>query len=104
MDVSPNYGESLKTFVDSVKLTRQIVHDNLIRRQALAKQYYDRTYIYIDLGDLVWQFNSITSLGFSWKFQPRYIGPYLISQIGPNHTYKLRHYRTNIPTDTFINA
>ena len=42
-DVSPNYRESLKTFADGVKLTRQIAHDNLIRHQAQAKQYYDRT-------------------------------------------------------------
>ena len=106
VDVSPNYRETLKYFIESVKLTRQIAHDNLVRHQQESKQYYDRNTKDPEyrLGDYVWLFDPTTKVGFSKKLKARYVGPYIICEIGKNHTYRLRHYYTRLVTDTFINA
>ena len=49
-------------------------------------------------------FYTTTRVGFSKKLKSRYVGPYVICEIGKHHTYRLRHYHTGIVTDTLINA
>ena len=105
-EVAPNYRETLKSFIDNVRVARQIAHENIMRNQQHMKQYYDRNSSppKYKLGDIVWLHDPTTPVGFSRKLKPRWRGPYRISEIGPNATYKLRHYNTDLPTDTLINA
>ena len=96
----------MKSFIDNVRVARQIAHENILRNQQHMKQYYDRnaTPPKYKLGDMVWLHDPTTPVGFSRKLKPRWRGPYRISEIGPNATYRLRHYTTDLPTDTLINA
>ena len=105
-EVSPNYRDTLKLFIDNVKLSRKIAHKNILRSRQQMKEYYDRNSAppKYKLGDLVWLHDPTTPVGFSRKLKPRWRGPYRISEIGPNSTYRLRHYNTDIPTDSLINA
>ena len=105
-EVAPNYRDTLKSFIDNVRVARQIAHENILRNQQHMKQYYDRkaTPPKYKLGDMVWLHDPTTPVGFSRKLKPRWRGPYRISEIGPNATYRLRHYTTDLPTDTLINA
>ena len=92
--------------MDNVKLARQVAAENLKRHQDYNKQYYDQTAIepQYRLGDLVFLYNPTTPIGYSKKLKPRWLGPYHICEMGPNHTYRLRHYYTYVPTATFINS
>ena len=105
-EVSPNYRDTLKSFIDNVKVSRKIAHDNIVRSQQQMKEYYDRNSAppKYKLWDIVWLHDPTTPVGFSRKLKPRWRGPYRISEIGPNSTYRLRHYSTDLPTDTLINA
>ena len=105
-EVAPNYRDTLKSYIDNVRVARQIAHENILRNQQHMKQYYDRNSSppKYKLGDIVWLHDPTTPVGFSRKLKPRWRGPYRISEIGPNATYKLRHYNTDLPTDTLINA
>ena len=105
-EVAPNYRDTLKSFIDNVRVARQIAHENILRNQQHMKQYYDRkaTPPKYKLGDMVWLHDPTTPVGFSRKLKPRWRGPYRISEIGPNATYRLRHYTTDLPTNTLINA
>ena len=106
VDVSPNYRETLKYFIDSVTMARAIAHENLVRHHEESKKYYDRTAKdpKYKVGDYVWLFDPTTPVGYSAKLKPRYIGPYVICEANNNHTYRLRNYNTGIVTDTLINA
>ena len=105
-EVSPNYRDTLKSFIDNIKLSRKIAHENILRHQQQYKEYYDRNSAEPNykINDLVWLYDPTTPVGFSKKLKPRWKGPYRISQLGPNCTYRLRHYYTDLPTDTLINA
>ena len=105
-EVAPNYRDTLKLFMDNVNLARKIAAENLKRHQDYNKQYYDQTAIepQYRLGDLVFLYDPTTPIGFSKKLKPRWLGPYRICEMGPNHTYRLRHYHTYVPTATFINS
>ena len=105
-EVSPNYRDTLKSFIDNVKVVRQVAHENILWNQQQMKEYYDRNSAppKYKLGDIVWLHHPTTHVGFSRKLKPRWRGPYRISGIGLNSTYRLRHCSTDIPTDTLING
>ena len=105
-EVSPNYRETLKLFIDNIKIARQVAAENLLRHQEYNKMYYDKNSAIPNykVGDLVWLWDPTTPVGYSKKLKARWVGPYRIAEIGPHHTYRLRHYQTDLPTDTMINA
>ena len=43
-------------------------------------------------------------MGLSRKLQDKSDGPYLITELGPNHTYRLVNCKTNKPLKSLINA
>ena len=106
MEVSPNYRDTLKSFIDNVKVSRKIAHENIVRSQQQMKEYYDRNSAppKYKLEDIVYLHDPTTPVRFSRKLKSRWHGPYRISEIGPNSTYRLCHYSTDLPTDTLINA
>ena len=103
VDVSPNFPE---TFMESVKMAREIAHENLVRHHEESKKYYDLKTKdpQYKVGQYVWLFDPTTPVGYSAKLKPRYIGPYVICEANKNHTYRLRNYNTGIVTDNLINA
>ena len=77
-EVSPNYRDTLKSFIDNVKVARQVAHENILRNQQQMKEYYDRNSAppKYKLGDIVWLHDPTTPVGFSRKLKPRWRGPY----------------------------
>ena len=106
VDVSPNFRETLKYFTESVKMAREIAHENLVRHHEESKKYYDLKTKdpQYKVGQYVWLFDPTTPVGYSAKLKPRYIGPYVICEANKNHTYRLCNYNTGIVTDNLINA
>ena len=106
LDVSPNFRETLKYFMESVTMARKTAHENLIRHHEESKKYYDLKTKdpQYKVGQYVWLFDPTTPVGFSAKLKPRYIGPYVICEANKNHTYRLRNYNTGIVTNNLINA
>ena len=106
LDVSPNFRETLKYFMESVTMARKTAHENLIRHHEESKKYYDlkNKDPQYKVGQYVWLFDPTTPVGFSAKLKPRYIGPYVICEANKNHTYRLRYYNTGIVTNNLINA
>ena len=105
-DVSTQFRPDIKAILDNVKLSRDIATENIERNQQKNKLYYDRNTKapQFAIGDLVWLHNPATPVGLSRKLRSRWVGPYTVCEIGPNHTYRLRHYNTHIVTDTLMNA
>lgn len=105
-EVAPQYRENIKSFIENVQLSRYIARENLLRHQEYNKTYFDQSAEEpsYKIGDYVWLFNPRVPVGYSKKLRVKWVGPYQICEIGPNHTYRLRHYQTRLVTDTLINA
>ena len=105
-EVSAQYRESMQSVIDNVKTSREIAHQNILRHQQENKYYHDRfaEIPKFELGDLVWLFHPKVPTGFSRKIRAQWVGPYNICELGPNHTYRLRHAHNRQTTDTLINA
>ena len=105
-EVSPHYRTDLKTFIDNVQLSRHIANENLERHLQENKQRYDakskpQNY---RIGQYVWLYNPAVPVGHSNKIRAKWCGPYLISQVHDNNTYRIRHYHTNLESPTLING
>jgi hypothetical protein len=65
------------------------------------KRAVDPQYV---VGDLVWLFSPKIPVGLSPKFYKKWRGPYYITEIGPNFTYKLRDGETNKVMRSLVHA
>ena len=54
--------------------------------------------------DRVWLYCSKVPVGKAPKLHRKWVGPYFISQTGPNHTFKLRNCSDNKEIKSMINA
>ena len=52
----------------------------------------------------VWFYCTKVSVGKAPKLHRKLVGPYYITMIGPNHTYRLRNVRTNLEVKSLVNA
>ena len=105
-EVSPNYRTDLKIFIDNVKLSRHIANENMERHLQENKQRFDakaKEQCY-RVGQYVWLYNPAVPVGLSNKLKAKWCGPYLISQVHGNNTYRIRHYHTNLESPTLING
>ena len=105
-EVSLQYRGTMKSLLENVHLSRQVAAENIQRHQEQNKSYHDRTAAdpQYKLGDLVWLYDPKVPTGFSKKIRAQWVGPYNICEMGPHHTYRLRHAHTRETTDTLINA
>ena len=101
-----NYRADMQTFVESAKMTRDIAKENLERHQQYNKQYFDKrtSNPQYDIGDLVWLHIPAVPVGYSKKLRRMWTGPFSISEIGPNHTFRLRNVATQVDLPNLVNA
>ena len=101
LENTPNITGCPKQYIEDItknlKLIRDTAKNNLLKHKALFKKYYDRkTNIpNFRIGDYVYVTVEHNPVGVSKKLYPRYSGPFYIVHKGKNHSYKLRHCRTN---------
>ena len=101
LDNTPKITGCPKQYIEDMVKNLQIIRDtaknNLQKHKALFKKYYDRkTKIpNFRVGDHVHVTVEHIPVGVSRKLYPRYSGPFYIVHKGKNHSYKLRHGRTN---------
>ena len=91
-DVTPHFTTDLKSFIDNVQLSRQIAKENMERHLEINKTVYDnkvRDVVY-KVGLYVWLYNPAVRVGLSNKLQAKWCGPYVISEVHDNHTYRIR--------------
>ncbi|MES9884237.1 MAG: RNase H-like domain-containing protein, partial [Sedimenticola sp.] len=89
-----------------LKVYNEVAKDNVKRSQEHYKEHYDRKAVEpnFNLGQRVWLHNSKIPVGKSAKLHIKWTGPYYICDIGPNHTYMLRHGETHKTIKTLIHA
>ena len=73
-------------------------------KRVCTSSYHQASNSKYKLGDIMWLHDPTTSVSYSRKLKPRWRGPYRISNIDLNSSYRLHHYSTDIPTDTLINV
>ena len=105
-DVSAQYRDNMRSVLENVSLSRKIAEENMTRHQRENKAYHDRTAQEpgFEMGDLVWLHDPRVPVGYSRKIRAQWVGPFNICEIGPNHTYRLRHAQTRQVMNNLVNA
>ncbi|CAC5416210.1 unnamed protein product [Mytilus coruscus] len=92
--------------IEKLKIAKEIATDNVNRRQEKNKEHYDKKDKEPDF--MVGQKGLIRVYkvppGLSRKLQDKSDGPYLMTQLGPNHTYRLMNCKTRKVMKSLINA
>lgn len=112
VDVQPkdNMGkeakEHIQEVIEKLKIAKEIATDNVTRRQEKNKQHYDKKAKEPDfrVGQKVLIRVYKVPPGLSRNLQDKSDGPYLITQLGPNHTYRLMNCNTRKVMKSLINA
>ena len=96
----------LKNVLENLDESRKIATENVLKAQEKYKKQYDKTSkdSNLEAGDQVWLFCIKTPKGASRKLWRKWIGPYYITQKGPNHTFKLRKCSDNVEVKSLIHA
>ncbi|CAC5362516.1 unnamed protein product [Mytilus coruscus] len=112
VDVQPkdNMGkkakEHIQEVIEKLKIAKEIATDNVNRRQEKNKEHYDKKAKEPDfrVGRKVLIQVYKVPPGLSRKLQDKSDGPYLITQLGPNHTYRLMNCNIRKVMKSLINA
>ena len=96
----------LKAVLDNLEDARVIAKENIHKAQEKYKTQYDKKALETRLepGDQVWLYCIKTPKGVSRKLHRKWLGPYYITQRGPNHTFKLRRCRDNEELKSLVHA
>ena len=105
-DVAPYYRSDLKSFIDNVQLSRHIAKENIERHLEINRNRYDQKANDkpFKVGQMVWLYNPAVPVGFSAKLRQKWCGPYSISKVHDNNTYRIRHYQTHLESPHLING
>ena len=100
--------EYLQNLKENMKLTQDIAKKNVDTSQQRYKAQYDNTNRAKEpsfhIGDRVWLYSPKIPLKRSAKLHPKWTGPYYIADLGPNHTYKIRHCITHKQQQALVHA
>ncbi|CAC5373752.1 unnamed protein product [Mytilus coruscus] len=91
-NMSKSAKEHLHQLIDHLKIVQEVCKQNLHKSQEKSKQYYDKRSKEPDfrIGDRVLLQCMEVPKGLSPKLHAKWIGPYYITNVGQNNTYKLR--------------
>ena len=97
----PNITGCLQQYIEDMTKNLQIIRDtanqNILKHKQLFKARHDKKAKLpnFHIGQHVYVTVEHIPVGVSRKLYPRYTGPFYIVHKGKNHSYKLRHCRTN---------
>ena len=96
----------LEKVLDNLENARKVATENIKIAQTKYKKYYDRKVKEPNFspGDKVWLYNTKVPIGLSNKFHKKWTGPFYITQLGPNHTYKIRQCSDNKEVKSLTHA
>ncbi|CAG2200816.1 unnamed protein product [Mytilus edulis] len=91
-NMSKSAKEHLHQLIDHLKIVKKVCKQNLEKSQEKSKQYYDKRSKEPNfrVGDRVLLQCMKVPKGLSPKLHAKWIGPYYITNVGQNNTYKLR--------------
>ena len=87
-------------------MSRNIAKQNIEQHQKVSKSYHDQRSCDAEyvINDLVWVYNPEVTVGLSRKLRRMWLGPFRVSAIGPNHTYRLQKCETLEILTSLVNA
>lgn len=98
--------EHIRDILENLKITHEIAKENIAENQLKSKERYDarakEPSFRLNQMVLLQQFK--TPVGKSPKLIDKYDGPYYISELGPNFTYKLRRCSNHKELKSYVNA
>lgn len=96
----------MNEIIENINLAKDIVKQNIEKQQEKSKERFDQKTKIPDfkLFDKVLIKSHKVSVGLSPKLVEKYHGPYYISEIGPNFTYKIRDCKYRKEVKSFMNA
>ena len=89
-----------------LKIAKDIARNNMEFVKSQTKEKFDKNCKVPDfqINDKVLLRQNATKPGLSQKLSHKWEGPYLITHLGPNFTYKLKHCHTNKVMKPLVNA
>lgn len=92
--------------LDKLKIAKEIGGTNMKIAQEKSKLRHDKSAKEpgFQVGDLVLLKSMKVPKGLSPKFWPKHLGPYYITDLGPNFTYRLRNCTDHAEVKCLINA
>jgi len=102
----PDVYRHLEDMAEEFNVIHDLARDNIKRAQAQNKLYHDQKAVEpkFKLGDQVWVNNNNKTIGLNPKLQPKYVGPYYITDVSDNNHYELRDCSTHKPLKSRVNA
>lgn len=96
----------LSRILQNLEVCRKIAGENIKAAQEKYKYQYDKRSKTPDYrpAQRVWLYCTKVPVGKAPKLHRKWVGPYYITLIGPNHTYRLRNVRTNLEVKSLVNA
>ena len=105
-NLSQDYRIHIGKILQNLEICRKLAGENIEAAQQRYKQQYDKyskTPEYRP-AQRVWLFCTKVPVGKAPKLHRKWLGPYYITMLGPNHTYRLRHSKTNKEVKSLVNA
>ena len=101
-----NYKVYLSRILQNLEVCRKLAGDNIKAAQVKYKHQYDKKTKEPDFrpAQRVWLYCTKVPVGKAPKLHRKWVGPYYITMLGPNYTYKLRHCATNKEVKSLVNA
>ncbi|MEW8546122.1 MAG: reverse transcriptase domain-containing protein [Candidatus Thiodiazotropha sp.] len=104
--MAPDARTHFENLIERLKIAKEIAATNIQEARAKSKEYQDRKSEepQFSLHDRVMLRVSKVPSGLSPKLFEKYDGPFYITELGPNYTYKLRRCSDHKPIKSLINA
>ena len=101
-----NYKVYLSRILQNLEVCRKLAGDNIKAAQDKYKHQYDKKTKEPDFrsAQRVWLYCTKVPVGKAPKLHRKWVGPYYITMLGPNYTYKLRHCATNKEVKSLVNV
>jgi len=89
---SPSIDAYMQQMLPKIELTRKIACDNINDCNNRTQFYYNRDTAYPSyvVGQKVLLYDPVTGKGVAKKLKRRWVGPFLVTDVGAGYTYKLR--------------
>ena len=96
----------LSRILQNLEVCRKLAGQNIKEAQDKYKYQYDKRAKVPDYhpAQRVWLYCTKVPTGKAPKLHRKWVGPYYITMLGPNHTYRLRNCKTNAEVKSLVNA